>query len=237
MLSGHCNDHAGKRFGSLTVIEPVGRSKNNTIKWRCVCDCGGEIVAYSSALTSKTHPTISCVSCKRKRQAASKSIHGHTSRRNAPAHGTGTYKSWRAMRQRCEYPGTNSYENYGGRGIRVCDRWRESFEAFLEDMGERPEGSSLDRIDSDKDYEPGNCRWATSKEQSENRSVTHWIEFRGEKMTLSEFARRVGIDRRLVRHRIVKLGLTVEEVAMGIKNNIATVTKSGGVSTVSGALS
>lgn len=92
--------------------------------------------------------------------------------RNGAKHGqtdSPTYRSWKAMIARCEYPKTRGYRYYGGRGITVCKRWRNSFLAFLEDMGERPEGTSLDRIDSDSNYEPGNCRWATAVEQRANR--------------------------------------------------------------------
>lgn len=98
--------------------------------------------------------------------------HGHTGRVNGKAWASPTYISWRSMKARCLYPSMNKYEIYGGRGIKVCDRWMV-FENFLEDMGERPLGKSLDRIDPNGDYVAGNVRWATAKEQRNNRRDTH----------------------------------------------------------------
>lgn len=103
------------------------------------------------------------------RAAASEWMRGNKSARKHGYSGTRLYKVWVMMKQRCYNPKNFKYPIYGGRGIKVCDRWLNSFEAFLEDMGERPEGLQVDRIDNDGDYEPGNCRWSTAKEQANNR--------------------------------------------------------------------
>lgn len=114
--------------------------------------------------------------------------HGHT-RGGRP---TGTYRSWSEMIARCDNPKSKIYSYYGGRGISICERWR-SFENFLEDMGERQVGQSLDRIDNDGNYEPGNCRWASKKDQARNRRSNCLVTYNGTKMSLSEAAELEGI--------------------------------------------
>lgn len=110
---------------------------------------------------------------------------------------------WQAMRRRCKYPSQQNYYLYGGRGIRVCEAWSESYEAFLADMGECPEGMTLDRINPDGHYEPGNCRWISNLHQQRNRRTNRRIEFRGVTRTLSEWAEAIGISQRALRNRIV----------------------------------
>lgn len=115
---------------------------------------------------------------------------------------TPEYACWESMIQRCTDPNFEAYHNYGGRGIKVCERWRYSFENFLADMGPRPEGKTLDRIDDDGDYEPGNCRWATWIEQGNNRRTNKVLEYRGIRKTIAEWARETGLSYETIRSRL-----------------------------------
>lgn len=107
--------------------------------------------------------------------------------------GTRTYYAWRSMRNRCYSPKNPSFEHYGGRGIEVCQQWRDDFDQFVADMGQAPEGSSLDRIDNDLGYSPENCRWATIKEQLNNQRRNHRITHDGQTQTLAQWADQLGI--------------------------------------------
>lgn len=118
--------------------------------------------------------------------------------------GSPTYKTWDAMRYRCLNESSKDYPRYGGRGIKVCDRWKNSFEAFLSDMGVRPEGMTLDRIDGSGDYEKDNCRWATPIEQARNRRGNVVIEYKGESGNVSYWAEKMGLERKTLEYRIRK---------------------------------
>lgn len=124
--------------------------------------------------------------------------------------GTRVYRVWIDMRRRCQDNTRPEYDRYGGRGISVCDRWNNSFEAFLEDMGEPEKGLTIERIDNDGDYEPGNCKWATVAEQNRNKRDKSQFEFRGKVKSLTEWAESLGIERSILSGRIQRYGWTVE---------------------------
>lgn len=153
-------DITGQKIGRLTVIEDTGKRNETNVVWKCQCDCGNFIETSSRNLGRNT---FSC-GCLQKERVTK---HGNRTRKNTSS----TYNSWHSMKNRCLNPKTPNYKEYGGRGIMVCERWIV-FENFLADMGERPEGKTLDRIHNDGHYEPSNCKWSTPKEQANNRRNT-----------------------------------------------------------------
>lgn len=200
----------GTRFGRLvTTSHHIYGLGNGSARVWVRCDCGKTKIVLVVSLRREGN-TRSCGCLQRELQSkrARKIIrHGRT-RVDSPR--AGEYASWSALIGRCENPRNRQYQNYGGRGIRVCERWRHNFLAFIEDMGPRPSPRhSLDRINNDGDYCHENCRWATARDQVNNRRVTVFLTVNGERLPLSVWAKRLGLNRATLAGRI-KRGMTHE---------------------------
>jgi len=158
------NDLTGQKFGRLTVTGYSHKHGRNH-KWRCRCKCGKETVKRADHLKSGRSRSCGCLNA----EVQSKNFTKHGGAAFDKSRRHPLYSIWSGMKKRCYSESCAAYPYYGGRGIGVCPEWREDFAQFAEDMGERPVGTSLDRIDNDADYGPKNCRWATKSEQMKNR--------------------------------------------------------------------
>lgn len=199
MTAAHSNkfrllDLAGLRFGRLVAIKPTGLKQNNHYLWLCKCDCGNDHVVKGSILNSGGTKSCGCFRSERMKQI--RTSHGDSKDGKT----TRIYKAWRSMKERCENANHPAYKNYGGRGIAVCERW-QAFEDFKSDMGTPPDNLSLDRIDTNGNYEPGNCRWASKKVQVANRRNTIRITVNGETKTSQEWSEIGGTKRGTINKR------------------------------------
>ena len=183
----------GLTFGRLRVAGYMGRiGANNT--WDCVCICGARSAVSGGNL--KNGHTQSCGCLHKEQTSLATKTHGDSK--------SAEYRIWSGMKKRCFDESTKNFHRYGGRGVTVCDRWVNSFEAFLSDMGRRPSNKhSIDRKDNDGDYEPGNCRWATCKEQANNTSANVLLTINGLTKPLSIWAAEYELDRSVVMSRVI----------------------------------
>lgn len=178
-------DLTGMQFGRWTVIRREGSDKYKHPLWMCICECGNESCIAGAALVRGK--SLSC-GCLQKEMLSNKQATHRMSH-------TKEHKAWLSIKKRCYKKDSQDYSNYGGRGIKVCNRWLESFENFFEDMGYAPTPKhSIDRIDVNGDYSPENCRWATPKQQANNTRFNKYVIFNGEKMTLHQVADATGVD-------------------------------------------
>lgn len=187
----------GQTFGRLTAIRFDRYEKERTF-WIFRCVCGTEKSQGVSQVRRGITTSCGCLRVERVKEATTK----HGMSKAIGGKKTRVYQAYSNMIQRCENTKTKHFHRYGGRGIKVCARWRESFKAFLEDMGEPPEGLSLDRIDNDGDYEPSNCRWVNQKTQNANRSVCIFVEIDGKAVMLMSHCEAIGVSYNMVRKRL-----------------------------------
>jgi hypothetical protein len=174
----------GLTFGRLTVFDQLQTIKPGEKRWHCRCECGNVRIVSGGHLKSGHTQSCGCW-----RRDINSLVHRKHGMRHTPE-----FETWAGMRQRCGNPNDADYKNYGARGITICDRW-SSFECFLEDMGVKPSPKhSIDRRDNNGNYEPGNCFWATKKQQSRNTRRNRFYTMNGETLCIADWAERAGVD-------------------------------------------
>ena len=194
-------DLTGQRFGRLVAVERV-EGKNNHTRWLCKCDCGKEIIAHKTSLDSGRTKSCGCLRSAVSRAKATK--HGQA--------GSRIYNIWANIKTRCYNKNALRFKDYGSRGITMCDEWKNDFQTFYDwamASGYR-EDLTIDRIDSDGNYEPSNCRWSTQTEQQNNKRGNVVVLYQGEEHTIAEWAKIKNIPYHTLRNRITSLGWSVE---------------------------
>lgn len=185
-------DISGQQFGRLSVKGFAGFGKRRLAWWECVCSCGAVVTVCGNNLRTGNSHSCGCARTEAARSIFTK--HGDTN--------SAEYIAWGSMKARCTNPNLKNQHRYIGRGITMCERWRD-FSNFLSDMGRKPSPElSLDRIDNDGNYEPDNCRWGTGEQQANNRSTNRMISFSGETLTVAEWGRRLGVPARVIYSRL-----------------------------------
>jgi hypothetical protein len=196
---GRFRDLTGERFGRLLVIERNGYNKHHQLLWLCQCDCGNYKNTLGFVLGRGECESCGCL----KKESIAKVNYKHGKSQD------GIYRIWRSMIDRCHSPTNHAYDRYGNRGIRVCQRWHD-FEKFYADMGDKPKGMSLERINNNKGYSPENVRWASSKDQANNTRSNVILELHGKKQTMQQWCDELGLKIGTVWARLNR-GWTVEK--------------------------
>jgi len=191
-------DLTGQRFGRYIVLERNGVGANGMAAWLCKCDCGTEKTVVGNNLRQGKIVSCGCY----QREIATRN--GLATKKHGEAK-TRTYKTWIGIKSRCHNPSDRAYDQYGGRGISVCERWLNSYELFTKDMGKRPHGMSIERIDVNGNYEPNNCIWATCQQQARNKRCTIKVIYEGKEMPLIQAAEQSGIPYRVLLERKQRL--------------------------------
>ena len=198
---GKLIDLTGQRFGRLKVIARAENTRQGKPQWLCECDCGNRKIVYGYSLTRGA--TKSCGCLLKETTITKNTTHGKRHMR--------IYRIWASIHERCNYPAHKYYKNYGGRGIRVCAEWDDFFMFYEWALANGyQEGLTIDRIDTNGNYEPSNCRWVTMKVQNNNRRNNHLVTYKGQTKTLSEWAEEFQINRYTLYKRI-QAGWSVEK--------------------------
>lgn len=204
-------DLTGKRFGKLNVMKYSHKEYNKKLHnhifyYLCKCDCGNEIIKSDRYLKYTKTPSCGCYGLKKIKEVNKKAHTTHGMRNSR------IYRIWQSMKSRCKYKSVNGYENYGGRGIKVCDEWLNDFISFYNWAMKNgyKEDLTIDRIDVDGNYEPDNCRWATLKEQSNNRRDNHYITYNNETHSISEWSEILKINYATLLNRITRHKWSIE---------------------------
>jgi hypothetical protein len=193
-------DLTGLRFGRLVVVSRAENIRPKVARWLCICDCGGH--ATANGLCLKFGYTKSCGCLINDVLKDRNTKHGRSK--------SDTHRIWCGIKTRCNNPNADSYKGYGGRGIKICDKWADSFEAFLVDMGERPSKQhSIERIDVNGNYEPSNCKWILNKDQTSNMRSNVFVTHDGKTLTMAQWERETGIKAYVITDRIRNLGWDV----------------------------
>lgn len=184
-MNHNFKDETGKKYSRLTVVKLMPyRNKYKRAVFECLCDCGNTIYCDGNNLRSGN--TKSCGCYNSDSLTIRNTVHGMSETRE--------FRAWLAMKSRCYNKKCKEYKYYGSRGIKVCKRWLNGFIFFFEDMGVCPENHSIDRINNNGNYKPSNCRWATNKQQSNNKSNNTIINYMGKKLTISQWGDEIGVN-------------------------------------------
>ncbi len=196
------NTVIGVKYGRLTITGFDSVDKHNNYRFYCLCDCGNTSLVRLGALR---RGRIQSCGCYNSDALKARVVHGHA--RNGKS--SAEYRAWQNMKNRCYSVNLKCYPNYGGRGIIVCDKWKDDFELFLSDVGRRPSSKhSLDRPNTNGNYEPGNVRWATKKQQQQNTRDNRWFEYEGERLVVSDWANKLKVAPNTILHHLKKKTFT-----------------------------
>lgn len=199
-------DLVGHKFGRLLVTGFHGTIKQAAY-WNCTCDCGNLVTVISGSLRYGLSKSCGCLL----RDNLSGKTHGESKR-------TKEYQAWEGLKSRCYTKSDHRYKNYGAIGITVCERWKNSYENFLSDMGRAPsKDHSIDRIEVTGSYEKTNCRWATDSEQANNKTTTFWVEYDGRRMSLANWAREKGVNYKMLHKYMKTNNMTFESACEKLK--------------------